>query len=131
MCITATDTEFIFFGANYYTGPAFFHDKYVDPFTSFGHICLRHYEVNGSGRAIGDPVFGAIQQVIVAFVLCGGTLRGSIAASLGLTQQEGADIQFPVFTALGERHEVFLFLFFRSISFQSPAYKTVVDTHTY
>ena len=68
MGIAPTDTKLVFLWTNFKTFPAFFNYKRVDALVFFLLIGLRDSQIIIGRSAIGYPIFGAVQNVVVAFV---------------------------------------------------------------
>ena len=68
----------------------FFNDKSIDAFVSFFFIGLRDDDMVISGTSIGDPVFGTIQEVVIAMINGGCTLLSGVATRFGFAQAKCA-----------------------------------------
>ena len=68
----------------------FFNDKSIDAFVSFFFVGLRDDDMVISGTSIGDPVFGTIQEVVIAMINGGCALRSGVATRFGFAQAKCA-----------------------------------------
>src|SRR5580704_432503 len=59
------------------------------------------------------------------------SLRSGVAPRFRLTKQKCANIECPVFLALGQWGQVFFLLFVRTERIQSPANQAIVYAHAY
>ena len=109
MGVAGADAHFIFLGSYHYTGPVFSTISVFIPFEPFRRIRLGHYKVYRGVSAIRDPVLGTVQQVVIALVLRRWCAERWHHCPPGLAEHEGPDIQFAVFTTLGQWREVFCF----------------------
>ncbi len=114
MGIASSDSELVFFRADFKTCPAFFNYKCVDAFVFFLFVGLGDYQIIICAAAVGNPVFCAVQYVMVAVFNGCRFLRSGIATSFGLAQTKCAK-----FFASGEFGKIFLFLFFSAILFKA------------
>jgi hypothetical protein len=74
--------------------------------------------------AVGDPVLGAVEQVVVAHVLGRGALLGGVGTGLGLGKAEGAH-----HLTGSQRTQVFLLLRLVAEGLQAPGHQAVVHRH--
>ena len=100
------DAEFFFFLADLEAGRAFFDDECGDAFFAFGRIGVDVDDGCVGGAAVGDPGFGAVDDVFVALLDGFGLQRGGVGAGLRLGEGVAAD-----FFSAREGDEEFLFLF--------------------
>ena len=81
--IATADAHFVFLFADLHPWPGFLHQKSIDAFVAFGHIGLGDHNVVGCGISVGNPVFGAVEQIMITLVQGGGSLRCRIRSGLG------------------------------------------------
>ena len=91
---------------------------------AFFGICLRNNDVVRGAIAVGDPVFGAVEQVIVAHIDGRRSLRSGIRTCLGLGKTKSPD-----HFSRSQLGQVFLLLVLRTVFFNSPAHQRVIDGH--
>ena len=68
MGVTATDAQFVFLWANLKTFPAFFNNKGVDAVVFFLLVGLGDDQIIIGRSSVGNPVFGTVKHIMVAFV---------------------------------------------------------------
>ena len=120
--VAAADAHLVFLGADDEAVHAALHDEAVDAAVALVGVGLGHDQVDARRPAVGDPVLGAVEEVMVPHVDGRRALAGGVASRLGLTQAEGPDLLSP-----GEGGEELLLLLLRSVGLQSPTHQAVVD----
>jgi hypothetical protein len=78
MRIRTADAQFVFLGIDHKAGLALFHDQDIDAFVALFAVGLGNDQIGARCAAVGDPVFGAGQHIMVAFVDGRGFLLGGI-----------------------------------------------------
>ena len=71
MGVGATDAEFVLLGTELESRHVPLHNQSIDASVTFLGIGLCDHEVGRGGVAVGDPVFGAVEQVVVPHVHSG------------------------------------------------------------
>ena len=85
------DAEFFFFLADLEARRAFFDDQRGDAFFAFRRIGVDVDDGGIGGAAVGDPGFGAVDDVFVALLDGFGLERGGVGAGLRLGERVAAD----------------------------------------
>ena len=68
MGIAAAYAHLVFFLAHHKAGHALLDNKYVDAAVAFGRIGLRNNQIHRGGIPVGNPIFSAVEQVVVAHI---------------------------------------------------------------
>ncbi len=116
------DAEFFFFLADFEAGRAFFDDQRGDAFFAFGRIGVDVDDGGIGDAAVGDPGFGAVDEVGVALLDGFGLQRGGVGAGLRLGEGVAAD-----FFAARERDEKFFFLLGGAEAMDGIAVERILD----
>ena len=115
------DAEFLFFLADLEARRALFHDQRGDSFFALWRIGV-HVDDRGIGRAaVGDPRFGAIDDVLVALLHRLGLQRSGVGARLRLGQRIATDL-----FAAREGQQEFLLLFVGSEAMNGIAVERIL-----
>lgn len=85
---------------------------------------VRYYQMDAGGAPVGNPVLGAVEQIVVAHIHRRGALTGRIATGFRFRQAERAD---PF--AGSQPRQVLPFLIFGPIGLQAPTHQGVVNRH--
>ena len=119
---SGTDAEFFFFLAGFEAGRAFFNNQRGDAFFTFFGIRVDVDDGCVGGAAVGDPGFGAVEDVFVAAQDSFGLESGGVGAGLRFGEGVAADF----FTA-GAGLEKFLFLFGSAVAVDGIAVERILD----
>jgi len=116
------DAEFFFFFADLEARRAFFDDQSGDAFFALRRISVDVNDRCVGGAAIGDPGFGAVDDVFVALLDGFGLERSGVGAGLRFGERVAAD-----FFAAREGDEEFLFLLDGAEAMNRIAVKRILD----
>jgi len=115
------DAEFLFFFADFEAGRAFFDDDGGDASFAFGRLGVDVHDGGIGGAAVGDPGFGAVDDIGVAFFHGFGLQGSGIGACLRFGEGVAAD-----FFAAGEGDEQAFFLFVGAITVDGIAVERIL-----
>ena len=116
------DAELFFFLAGLESGRAFFDDQRGDAFFAFFGMGVDVDDGGIGGAAVGDPGFGAVEDVLVAAKDGFGLESGGVGAGLRFGESVAAD-----FFAAGVGFEEFLFLFVGAEAMDRIAVERILD----
>ena len=123
---SGADAKFFFFFADFEARRAFFDDQRRDAFFAFRRIGVDVNDGGISGAAVGDPGFGAVDDVFVALLDGFGLQRGGVGAGLRFGERVAAD-----FFAAREGDEEFLFLLDGAEAMNRVAVELILDGEDY
>ena len=124
MCVRSANAQLVFLRTQLEPRHVALHNQGVDAAVSFFRVGLGDHEVRGCAVAVGDPILGAVQEVVVAHVHGGCALRSGVGSRFRFGEAKRPDF-FP----RGEGHEVLLFLGFGAEFLQAVTNQRVVDAH--
>ena len=84
MGIAAAYAHLILFFADDKAWHALLDNQNVDATVAFGRVGLRNNQIHRGGIPIGNPIFSAVEQVVVAHVNGTRLLGGGVGTGLGL-----------------------------------------------
>jgi hypothetical protein len=126
MGIATPDSQLVFLGSHLEACHPFFNDKRINALISLFGMCLCNYQVNACGIAVGNPIFCAVEEIVVSLIQGSGFLGSGIAPGFGFRQAKGPK-GFP----RAEFTEILFFLGFRAEGLQPPAHQRIVYRYNY
>ena len=90
--IRSSDAHLVFLGSNDETGHVALHNQGIDATVALVSIGLCDDEVGAGASAVGDPVFGAVQQVVIAAINGGCRLGCGIRTCFGFAEAKCSNL---------------------------------------